>query len=218
MRGRERERERKGERKGFYVTALWMHAIHPRTLATNLAGFARFGYLKDLPEILYRFLHDPRDERKDQDDVTAAAPGARKASGKPRCVDGLAATATEAAKARREKEAEHAQAVLARYDSDEAFHNLYYGVANLFVWLLKSGLEHLRAGDTAKIVFAAKCARRTHRSPLRHGCRWLRMEQQAWKKSTANFSWLRHLPLTTTLHNSLLRLILAKKKKVLHHS
>ncbi|VAH20439.1 unnamed protein product [Triticum turgidum subsp. durum] len=73
MRGR--ERERKGERKGFYVTALWMHAIHPRTLATNLAGFARFGYLKDLPEILYRFLHDPRDERKDQDDVTAAPRG-----------------------------------------------------------------------------------------------------------------------------------------------
>ncbi|XP_037472611.1 uncharacterized protein LOC119348730 isoform X2 [Triticum dicoccoides] len=178
-RERERERERKGERKGFYVTALWMHAIHPRTLATNLAGFARFGYLKDLPEILYRFLHDPRDERKDQDDVTAAAPGARKASGKPHCVDGLAATATEAAKARREKEAEHAQAVLARYDSDEAFHNLYDGVANLFVWLLKSGLEHLRAGDTAKIVFAAKCARRTHGSPLRHGCRWVRMEQQA---------------------------------------
>ena len=42
-----------------------MHAIHPRTLAANLAGFARFGCLKDLPEILYRFLHGPRDERKD---------------------------------------------------------------------------------------------------------------------------------------------------------
>ena len=69
MRGRdkqedEREREERGE-EGFYVTALWMHAIHPRTLATNLAGFARFGCLKDLPEILYRFLHGPRDERKD---------------------------------------------------------------------------------------------------------------------------------------------------------
>ncbi|VAI06222.1 unnamed protein product [Triticum turgidum subsp. durum] len=79
-----RGRERKGERKGFYVTALWMHAIHPRTLATNLAGFARFGCLKDLPEILYRFLHDPRDERKDQDDIAAAAPGARAGSGKRR--------------------------------------------------------------------------------------------------------------------------------------
>ncbi|XP_037489908.1 uncharacterized protein LOC119368894 [Triticum dicoccoides] len=168
-----RGRERKGERKGFYVTALWMHAIHRRTLATNLAGFAKFGCLKDLPDILYRILHDPRDERKDQDDVAAAAPGARVASGKRRCVDGLAAAAAEAVKARREKEAEHAQAVLARYDSDEAFRNLYDGVADLFVWLLKSGLEHLRAGDTAKIVFAAKCARRTHGSPLLHGCRWL---------------------------------------------
>ena len=63
--------------------------------------------------------------------------------------------------------------MLARYDSDEALRNLYDGVADLFVWLLKSGLEHLRAGDTAKIVFAAKCARRIHGSPLLHGCRWL---------------------------------------------
>ena len=46
--------------------------------------------------------------------------------------------------------------MLALYDSDKAFRNLYDGVADLFVWLLKSGLEHLRAGDTAKIVFAAK--------------------------------------------------------------
>ena len=114
-------RERKGERKGFYVTALWMHAIHPRTLATNLAGFTRF-------------LHDPRDERKDQDDVAAAAiqyrrggPGSK--SGKRRCVGG----GREAAKARREKEAEHAQAVLAHNDSDAAFCNLYDGVADLFV-------------------------------------------------------------------------------------
>ncbi|XP_044348637.1 uncharacterized protein [Triticum aestivum] len=153
-----------------------MHAIHPHTLATNLADFARFGFLKDLPEILYRFLRDPRDERKDQDDVTAAALGARAASGKRRGVDGLAAAAAEATKARREKEAEHAQAMLALYDSDKAFRNLYDGVADLFVWLLKSDLEHLRTGDMAKIVFAAKCARRTHRSPLLHGCRWLRME------------------------------------------
>uniref|UniRef100_A0A453GY91 Uncharacterized protein n=1 Tax=Aegilops tauschii subsp. strangulata TaxID=200361 RepID=A0A453GY91_AEGTS len=60
------------------------------------------------------------------------------------------------AKARREKEAEHAQAVLARYDSDEAFRKLYDGVADLFAGLLKSDLEHLRAGETAKIGLAAK--------------------------------------------------------------
>ncbi|XP_020162888.1 uncharacterized protein [Aegilops tauschii subsp. strangulata] len=151
----------KADREGFYAAALWMHANHPRTLAANLGGFARFGCLKDLPEILYRVLHGPRDERKDQDDVAAAAiqyrrggPGGK--GGKRRCVGGGRAAAAETAKARREKEAEHAQAVLARYDSDEAFRKLYDGVADLFAGLLKSDLEHLRAGETAKIGLAAK--------------------------------------------------------------
>ncbi|KAI4991038.1 hypothetical protein ZWY2020_039409 [Hordeum vulgare] len=69
---------------------------------------------------------------------------------------GEKAAAAEAAKARREKEAEHAHALLARYGSDEAFRGLYDGVAGLFASLLKSELEHLRAGETAKIGLAAK--------------------------------------------------------------
>ena len=43
----------KANRDGFYATAVWMHARHPRTLSGNLATFARFGYLKDLPKIVY---------------------------------------------------------------------------------------------------------------------------------------------------------------------
>ncbi|RLN03645.1 uncharacterized protein C2845_PM13G08340 [Panicum miliaceum] len=31
----------KGDREGFYAAALWMHARHPKTLAGNLATFAR---------------------------------------------------------------------------------------------------------------------------------------------------------------------------------
>jgi len=63
----------KGDREGFYAAALWMHARHPKTLAGNLAIFARFGCLKDLPEILYRILHGDRmeeegDRRKQQQD------------------------------------------------------------------------------------------------------------------------------------------------------
>ncbi|CAO1942174.1 unnamed protein product [Urochloa humidicola] len=91
----------KSDRDGFYAAALWMHARHPRTLAANLANFARFGCLKDLPEILYL-------------------------------------------------------AALARYASDEAFRNLYDRVADTFAELLKSDVEHLRAGDNAKIGLAAK--------------------------------------------------------------
>ncbi|XP_022682472.1 uncharacterized protein LOC101772867 [Setaria italica] len=91
----------KSDRDGFYAAALWMHARHPLTLAANLANFARFGCLKDLPEILYL-------------------------------------------------------AALARYASDEAFRHLYDRVADTFAELLKSDVEHLRAGDTSKIGLAAK--------------------------------------------------------------
>ncbi|KAI4989040.1 hypothetical protein ZWY2020_036357 [Hordeum vulgare] len=143
----------KSDREGFYAAALWMHANHPRSLAANLATFARFGCLKDLPEIVYRVLHGPRDERKDGDDDSSRVHrrgGSR--NNKRRCVGGGA----EAAKARRQKETEHAQVVLSRYDSDESFRFLYDSVAELFAELLKSDLEHLRSGDTAKIGLAAK--------------------------------------------------------------
>ena len=139
----------KSDREGFYAAALWMHANHPLTLAGNLAGFARFGCFKDLLEIVYRVLHGPRDERKDDD--YAAATRVTLHGSKRRCVDGAAA-----AKAKRQKEAEHAQVTLSRYDSDENFRCLYDRVAELFAELLKSDLEHLRSGDTTKIGLAAK--------------------------------------------------------------
>uniref|UniRef100_A0A453LC36 TROVE domain-containing protein n=1 Tax=Aegilops tauschii subsp. strangulata TaxID=200361 RepID=A0A453LC36_AEGTS len=142
----------KSDREGFYAAALWMHANHPRTLAANLASFARFGCLKDLPEIVYRVLHGPRDERKDGDDSTRVHRRGGSRNNKRRCLG----AAAEAAKARRQKETEHAQVVLARYDSDESFRFLYDRVAELFAELLKSDLEHLRSGDTAKIGLAAK--------------------------------------------------------------
>jgi hypothetical protein len=54
----------KGDREGFYAAAHWLHARHPKTLAGNLATFARFGCLKDLPKILYRVLHGDRMEEE----------------------------------------------------------------------------------------------------------------------------------------------------------
>ncbi|KAK2373876.1 hypothetical protein QL285_074880 [Trifolium repens] len=47
----------KSDREGFYNAALWLHQHHPRTLASNVPSLVDFGYFKDLPEILYRFLH-----------------------------------------------------------------------------------------------------------------------------------------------------------------
>lgn len=46
-------------RESFYRIALWIHRNHPKTLANNLEAFARYGYLKDLLEILYRVIKGP---------------------------------------------------------------------------------------------------------------------------------------------------------------
>ncbi|OEL23867.1 hypothetical protein BAE44_0015115 [Dichanthelium oligosanthes] len=140
----------KGDREGFYAAALWMHARHPKTLAGNLATFARFGCLKDLPEILYRILHGDRMEdegdRRKQQNVRGQGTKRRRSDGD-----------FESAKdKRRQEEAQLARKALSRYESNEAFRFLYDHVAEMFAEMLKSDVEHLRAADTAKIGLAAK--------------------------------------------------------------
>lgn len=55
----------KSDKEGFYTAALWLHSLHPKTFACNVASFAEFGYFKDLPEIIYRLL-EGSDVRKIQ--------------------------------------------------------------------------------------------------------------------------------------------------------
>ncbi|RLN03984.1 hypothetical protein C2845_PM13G08350 [Panicum miliaceum] len=63
----------------------------------------------------------------------------------------------KAAKERkRQEEAQLARTALARYVSDESFRFLYDRIAEMFAEMLKSDVENLRAGDTAKIGLAAK--------------------------------------------------------------
>ncbi|KAF8018367.1 hypothetical protein BT93_H3298 [Corymbia citriodora subsp. variegata] len=49
----------KSDKEGFHAAARWLFKNHPRTLACNVGAFAKFGYFKDLPEILYRLLEGP---------------------------------------------------------------------------------------------------------------------------------------------------------------
>ena len=46
----------KSDKEGFYTAAFWLHKDHPKTLACNIGSLSDFGYMKDLPEILYRLL------------------------------------------------------------------------------------------------------------------------------------------------------------------
>ncbi|GER26081.1 hypothetical protein STAS_01701 [Striga asiatica] len=49
----------KTDREGGYTAALWIHKNHPKTLACNVAPLAKFGYFKDLLEILFRLVEGP---------------------------------------------------------------------------------------------------------------------------------------------------------------
>ncbi|XP_006646747.2 uncharacterized protein LOC102706069 [Oryza brachyantha] len=143
----------KADRDGFYAAALWMHDNHPRTLLANLASFATFRCLKDLPEIIYRVLQGHRHEHHhDHHDGQPDGPRPRLRF-KRRCVDH---DHGKAARAILRKEAQLAQALLLRYDSDDNFRLLHGRVADTFADLLKSDVEHLRAGENAKISLAAK--------------------------------------------------------------
>ncbi|XP_021725893.1 uncharacterized protein LOC110693074 [Chenopodium quinoa] len=53
----------KSDKKGFYESALWLHENHPKTLTLNMSSISGFGYLKDMPEILFRLL-EGTDSRK----------------------------------------------------------------------------------------------------------------------------------------------------------
>ncbi|CAH9051996.1 unnamed protein product [Cuscuta epithymum] len=56
----------KSDKEAFYASALWLHSHHPKSLACNLEEIASFGYLKDLPEILYRLLEGGDVRQKEQ--------------------------------------------------------------------------------------------------------------------------------------------------------
>ncbi|TVU42357.1 hypothetical protein EJB05_08759, partial [Eragrostis curvula] len=143
----------KADREGFYAAALWMYNRHPRTLAGNLATFAKFGCLKDLLEILYRVLHGQREDKGDErrrNKQQQQQPAGARGMKRPR------ADKAAVAEAKRDEEARQAHVMLARYASDADFRLLYDRVAETFAVLLKSDLEQLRAGEVAKVGLAAK--------------------------------------------------------------
>uniref|UniRef100_A0A453SJY8 Uncharacterized protein n=1 Tax=Aegilops tauschii subsp. strangulata TaxID=200361 RepID=A0A453SJY8_AEGTS len=75
----------KSDKEGFYAAALWLHQNHPRTLACNVAALAEFGYLKDLPELLFRLIHGPDVRKLARESADAEKAGRKeKDLGKPK--------------------------------------------------------------------------------------------------------------------------------------
>ncbi|CAL4954228.1 unnamed protein product [Urochloa decumbens] len=168
----------KGDREGFYTAALWMHQRHPRTLAAsaNLAAFAEFGYIKDLPEILYRLIHggDVREVAKARSEAKGwsfprCPPLAVAGRKRPRtdddddpasAIEEPPVDPTKTGRGRKHKKPADvfrlAQLALNKYRGDQRYHRLFNSIADFFADSLRADLDKHNNGDSSKISLAAK--------------------------------------------------------------
>ncbi|CAN6193893.1 unnamed protein product [Urochloa humidicola] len=163
----------KSDREGFYAAALWMHASHPKTLALNAGPIARFGYLKDLPEILHRIIHGgvpttgPRrrlarkeiNEEYDseseydsdyEDDGTVAEEDRAAAEEEER------KRKAEVSMERQRRRAVAAARALDRYIRDPRYRFLYDCTADVFADHLAADMRRLAGGELNELSLAAK--------------------------------------------------------------
>ncbi|KAJ0096217.1 hypothetical protein Patl1_17009 [Pistacia atlantica] len=143
----------KSDKEGFYTAALWLHSLHPKTLACNVASFAEFGYFKDLPEIIYRLL-EGLDVRK----IQKAEWMQRKRSRRriKNAEERNKIKKEKASKLRKEKRFVMAKKVVERYSHDPDFRFLYDRVSDHFAECLKNDMKFYEAGKFRKVSLAAK--------------------------------------------------------------
>ncbi|CAA7045444.1 unnamed protein product [Microthlaspi erraticum] len=161
----------KSDKEGFYTAVYWLYQNHPKTLALNLPALVEFGYLKDLPEILYRILEGQQMERgksrvwrkKIQRKFKRKSDESSEISGD--LADRILENAEEiggpvdkvkARALRKQRESEKAKRALERYRSDANYRLLFDRTADLFADLLKSDLKYLNSNEMNKIGLASK--------------------------------------------------------------
>ncbi|PIA45624.1 hypothetical protein AQUCO_01600088v1 [Aquilegia coerulea] len=125
----------KSDKEGFYTAALWLHKHHPKTLACNVKSIAKFGYFKDLPEILYRILEGSEVRKVAKEEFQ------RRSRKKPRMP---------------KKEVAKAKKAFERYSRDPDFRFLHDQISQAFADYLIADLKSLNSGETGKISLAAK--------------------------------------------------------------
>ncbi|PHT59656.1 hypothetical protein CQW23_02019 [Capsicum baccatum] len=156
----------KSDKESYYTAALWLHKLHPKSLACNVESFANFGYFKDLPEILYRLLEGP-DVRKNakKERKTRSCYSNKKVKrverGNWRPFGGISESKVdmEKQKARMEREQKKidmAKKAIDRYMVDPDYKFLHDRVSDLFATCLKLDLELLKTEKFTEISLAAK--------------------------------------------------------------
>ncbi|XP_058093024.1 uncharacterized protein LOC131239364 [Magnolia sinica] len=169
----------KSDREGFYTAVLWLHQNHPKTLALNIRWFSDFGYLKDLPEILFRLLagagvrkiakEEREKKRKRKYSYRRRRYGRKAAATKQKPLrigsrEDRVAAELERVKIEKEKArelrtmkiVEMAKLAVERYNRDPDYRFLHDRISDFFAELLIRDMESLNSDKLTKIGLAAK--------------------------------------------------------------
>lgn len=173
----------KADKEGYYTAALWLHSLHPKTLACNVGPLAEAGYFKDLPEILFRLIEgsDVRQKRKNERKMRKinsartrmqggrgglrAQGGRVKKSLMTKSARDARVLAAEkraendkkaASKTREEKKIAAAEKAMKHYSHDPDYRYLFDCISDFFAECLKSDMQKLNSGEGNKISLAAK--------------------------------------------------------------
>uniref|UniRef100_A0A803MN08 DUF2828 domain-containing protein n=1 Tax=Chenopodium quinoa TaxID=63459 RepID=A0A803MN08_CHEQI len=146
----------KSDKEGFYTAALWLHENHPKTLALNMGPISGFGYLKDMPEILFRLL-EGSNTRKRKEDVSCLPYRYEDKRIKDEKKEKEKKEKKEKARVLRlHRKNERTNKILNKYNQESDFRLLYNSIADIFAELLKEDIELLQKGDLYKLGLSAK--------------------------------------------------------------
>ncbi|KAK9090029.1 hypothetical protein Sjap_023206 [Stephania japonica] len=170
----------KSDKEGFYAAALWLHHNHPKTLACNAKGVAKFGYFKDLPEILFRLLEGleirkiAKQERESRSKKFKSSKRRRNRRGRKDFTKSRSKSTVsreeriqaeakkveirkeKAGEVRHEKIVTMARRAVDRYNRDPEYRFLHDRISEVFADTLVADLEFLKSGQAQKISLASK--------------------------------------------------------------
>ncbi|XP_011004965.1 PREDICTED: uncharacterized protein LOC105111340 [Populus euphratica] len=142
----------KPNKHAFFNSVLWLHKYQHYVLASNLAVLASFGYLKDLPEILYRILvFEMENGGYSQSSMLNQGENVKMVR-----IENEEMEKEETRVLRRETDMFWAECAVFFHRTVSAYHFLHNCVADIYADLLKSDIEFLNLGEVEKISLAAK--------------------------------------------------------------
>ncbi|VFQ87902.1 unnamed protein product [Cuscuta campestris] len=149
----------KSDKQSFYTAAIWLHGHHPKTLASNISHLADFGYIKDMPEILFRLLEgaDVRSTQKTEWDLRKRLAVRKSIKMKNKgTVNKKKVMYMVPSLPKEERKLLMAKKVIDKYNADEDFRYLSDRISDFFGEALRADLERLNAGEIHNISLAAK--------------------------------------------------------------